>query len=736
MLEKISIQGPATFVDEVVLDNLPEVNFVYGANGTGKTTISNAIMNPSMYDRVSLVWKGGVTTRPLVYNRQFREQNFAPGVLPGVFTLGQATKEQLDEVEYYRNELSRIKDKGIEKKETLKRLQENQTALKEEFSREMWKNARKKYENVFNEAFKGSIKSMETFCDKVLAESDLNNADLFDYDTLIKDAQVLLSQTPLLLPQLPDFPDVKIDEIESSLLWQKVIVGSNDVPIAKMILHFNMSDWVNEGKSYLNDGSDVCPFCQQHTIDEEFKRQLDLFFDEEYLTSLHDLSELIGAYQYASELLLAHLKSIIETETANVHTKVDVPVLRSQYEALYVLLKYNIDLMVSKKKEPSHKIELRPTESALNDIIKHIAQANKKIDDHNVVVQNYAKERTTLISRIWKFIVTENADSILEYKKKDRGLSKGIANLTTEVNNLRENYASVRLNLENANKSVTSIQSSIDEINRSLLSYGFTNFTIVPYNDHYYQVRRPSGEEANGTLSEGEVTFLTFLYFMQLVKGGFTPEEASDDRILVIDDPISSLDNTILFIVSSMIKELLKQVREHKSNVRQVIILTHNVYFHKEITFVDQRYNVGNDTCFWILRKNKEKSYIQRYGKDNPIRGSYELLWDELKTSGNQSIMTIQNTMRKIYETYFRILGRYDDTKVLSSFPDVQEKEICRSLLCWVNDGSHCVQDDFYAMPDADLVEKYKDVFKRIFEATNHIEHYNMMMGVEQENVN
>lgn len=217
----------------------------------------------------------------------------------------------------------------------------------------------------------------------------------------------------------------------------KVIVGSNDVPIAKMIQRLNMSDWVNEGKNYLNDDSDVCPFCQQHTIDAEFKSQLDLFFDQEYLNSLHDLSELIGAYQYASELLLSYMKSLIEAETINVNTKVDVPILRSQYEALYVLLKHNIDLMANKKKEPSRKVELRSTDSALNDIINHIAQANKKIDDHNVVVRNYAKERTALISRIWKFIVTENADSILEYKKKDRGLSKGIANLTTEVNSLR-----------------------------------------------------------------------------------------------------------------------------------------------------------------------------------------------------------------------------------------------------------------------------------------------------------
>lgn len=150
MLEKISIQGPATFVDEVVLDNLPEVNFIYGANGSGKTTISNVIMNPSMYDRVSLEWKGGITTRALVYNKQFREQNFAPGVLPGVFTLGKATKEQLNEVENYRDELSRIKEEGIKKKTTLEKLQEDQATLKDEFSREMWKSAKKKYESVFN----------------------------------------------------------------------------------------------------------------------------------------------------------------------------------------------------------------------------------------------------------------------------------------------------------------------------------------------------------------------------------------------------------------------------------------------------------------------------------------------------------------------------------------------------------------------------------------------------------
>ena len=63
----------------------------------------------------------------------------------------------------------------------------------------------------------------------------------------------------------------------------------------------------------------------------------------------------------------------------------------------------------------------------------------------------------------------------------------------------------------------------------------------------------------------------------------------------------------------------------------------------------------------------------------------------------------------------------------------MQEKEICRSLLCWVNDGSHCVPDDYSIIPGEEQVEKYLDVFKKVFEVTGHIQHYNMMMSIEDE---
>lgn len=64
-------------------------------------------------------------------------------------------------------------------------------------------------------------------------------------------------------------------------------------------------------------------------------------------------------------------------------------------------------------------------------------------------------------------------------------------------------------------------------------------------------------------------------------------------------------------------------------------------------------------------------------------------------------------------------------------FNNVQEKEICRSLLCWINDGSHCVPDDFNIVQSDDITERYYEVFQKIFKVMGHIEHYNMMMEIE-----
>ena len=85
--------------------------------------------------------------------------------------------------------------------------------------------------------------------------------------------------------------------------------------------------------------------------------------------------------------------------------------------------------------------------------------------------------------------------------------------------------------------------------------------------------------------------------------------------------------------------------------------------------------------------------------------------------------------MRRIIENYFKLLGGFkNDNKIILAFPNQQEQEICRSLLCWINDGSHTIPDDLFIEKMDETIDKYMDVFKKIFIHSNHEEHFKMMM--------
>lgn len=99
MIQKIIIKNAATFDERgVEIDNLKKINFIYGANGCGKTTISNVIASPELYTDSSIVWSSDNNEDVFVYNKTFREKNFGENI-PGVFTLGEATKEQIEKLE-------------------------------------------------------------------------------------------------------------------------------------------------------------------------------------------------------------------------------------------------------------------------------------------------------------------------------------------------------------------------------------------------------------------------------------------------------------------------------------------------------------------------------------------------------------------------------------------------------------------------------------------------------------
>jgi len=325
---------------------------------------------------------------------------------------------------------------------------------------------------------------------------------------------------------------------------------------------------------------------------------------------------------------------------------------------------------------------------------------------------------------------------IKSYQKDISNIDKALINLKKVKDSKKSEIDLLTAEIEEKNKNVTSVQPTIDEINRSLKAYGFTNFSIQPAEgkENYYCIMRDDGTYATNTLSEGEETFLTFLYFMQRAKGSVVQAHVSEKKIIVLDDPISSLDSTILYVVGAIVKDLAKKIRMRKGDVTQLFVLTHNVFFHKEASFVDGRTKELEDVNYWIVSKNSGISTIKAYGTKNPISTSYELLWKELKDNVNLSLISIQNTMRRIIENYFGMLGSKRDDYLIEQFDNTEDKMIARSLLCWINDGSHSIPDDLFIDSYTDAVPRYKNVFRGIFEKSGHLAHYNMMMGINEPN--
>lgn len=371
----------------------------------------------------------------------------------------------------------------------------------------------------------------------------------------------------------------------------------------------------------------------------------------------------------------------------------------------------------------------------IEPILNLISSGNETIQKHNMMVDNFAAEKRNLITEIWTFLLDEQEALISGYLKDCKRYEKAITGISDSIDRFEKEIIEIEKQIIEKNKNISSVQPTVDEINRLLKAYGFNNFKIVPSptKENSYQIQRPDGSLASNTLSEGEETFISFLYFLQLTKGATDISRVSTEKGLIIDDPICSLDSTILYIVSCLVKTLISDVKKGNSNIRQIFIFTHNVFFHKEASFVDGKTDNSNDVSYWILHKDESVSKIITYHHNNPIHTSYELLWRELKDTNTLSFITIQNTMRRIIENYFGMLGNRKYDHIKKAFQTVEEQQICESLFYWINDGSHSIPDDLYIDSYSDSIEKYKKVFKDVFFISGHIAHYNMMMGVDDE---
>ncbi|WP_373354501.1 AAA family ATPase [Pseudoroseicyclus sp. CXY001] len=729
MIEEIELANEGAFDGTgTKLSGLKALNFIFGPNGSGKTTISRVVENLSLYPDCQVVWKSGPPLETRVYNRDFVAQHFdSDSNIKGIYTFGEnvkiaekieALKSETDDlskaIKNLRRTLSGDDGQGGKEKE--------RAELEAGLVNDIW--AAKGILNDLSEAFSGLNNSKRKFSTRYLAEAENSTATLRPLADLLKDAETVFADALTEAASIPSPNAAKITNQESAPILSKKIIGKTDVDIAALIEQLGNSDWVRQGHQYFDQLDDQCPFCQQKT-DDTFRKSLEEYFDESYVADLASIDAVLESYEKGVKDLRAAyaLTELLESRF------LERDAFERDLATLNLALDANIEAIKGKKKVPSAPVILRDTAPLFSIVNGHIGAANTKVQTNNDTLSNLRSARADLSAEVWKRLIEDTKPTYEHFKTQDKALAAAISGLSAQIEKKQSEFDDKRSELEENERKITSIKPAIDNINKLLRSFGFTNFHLAESNDEgFYVVRRVDGSDAKETLSEGEKSFITFLYFYHLIKGSFSTSGATNDRIVVFDDPVSSLDSDILFIVCNLIKGIVSEMRDGAGSIKQVFVLTHNIYFHKEITFNTKRNGSSpfRDETFWIIRKSSEKSEVE-FSEENPIKSSYELLWREVRQK-TPSDVAIQNVMRRILEHYFKFFGGITPEDIIEKF-DGQEKLTCKSLLSWINDGSHFANDDLFMSCDPGQVKRYMGVFQRIFEDSGHGGHYEMMMG-------
>jgi len=730
MIESMTIASIATFgpASEVLRD-LSKFNFLFGANGSGKTTISRVIADETKFPTCDVVWKAGTKLQPLVYNHDFVERNFNQSAeLKGVFTLGEKQLDTLAKIAAAKVEYDALTTKienlaqGLQGADGKGGKKGELATLEAEFKEKCWAQKQKHDANLQG-GFEGYRNSSERFRTKVLEEQTSNTAMLLTLAALETKAESVFGPTPTSAASVPAVDMSELLAHESNPILKKRVIGKEDVDIAAMIKKLGNSDWVRQGKVFYDANEGTCPFCQQSTTDA-FTQSLNDYFDETFVTDSKAIDDLAANYTADAARIQQQIAAIIAAPSKFL----DAEKLKSEKALLDAKASVNSQRLAGKKKEASQVVELESLDNVFTAVKLLLDAANAQVAAHNKMVANLAAERATLTSQVWKFVLEELNAELAAFKSAKNGLDRAIASMTTQITTATTDRTNKAAEIRELERKTTSIQPTIDGINALLSSFGFHGFKLAKAaSGTSYKLVRSDGSDAKATLSEGEKTFVTFLYFYHLLKGSESDSGMTTDRIVVFDDPVSSLDSDILFIVGSLIKGLFDEVRAGTGHIKQIFVLTHNVYFHKEVTYNPRRKDVAmNEESFWIVRKPGLVSKLDKH-LTNPIKTSYELLWAEVRKP-ERSNLAIQNTLRRILENYFKILGGIEFDQLCAMF-DGREKIICKSLCSWVHDGSHYAHDDLYVSLDDSIVDSYLKVFRAIFDKSGHSAHYKMMMG-------
>lgn len=727
------------------------VNFFFGNNGTGKSTIARAIKSGA-----GISYASGRTSAdylPLVYDQEFIDENFRSyRNMKGVFTLNAknaVTQQQIEEKTEERATVQKALTEATEKRD---KTGAARSKLQRDFYKDCW-DREKALREEFAKTQSGKGKS-EPFTREILKHTP-QDVDIEELRRLYDSAY---SDTAKRYPRFATIADTSaLDTLEGRDILTTAIVNSADTELAGFLRGIGATEWMRQGhEEYSHQAGEKCPYCGQG-LPADFEQIFIDSFDTRYQDNLRQLDAFLALYKQRANDLFVPLQNL----PSEVYPQIDTKPYTDKLAVLKAAIQSNIEAIKAKTEDPASTAALSDISPILDELADIIKDFNALIDANNAIVDAGPKKRSECTDLVFSFLAFRLKDVIAAYQQSDTEMQKELDGLEAEIKKHTEDLENIKTTLKSLRKNTVETETAKDSINNMLRDSGMQGFSLQPKCgvDHVYEVRRPDGTIANN-LSEGEKNFIAFLYFYHLVYGSDSADGDTGEKIVVIDDPVSSMDSGSLFIVSTLVRQMIEVCRNNADNrnrtadgnfIKQIFILTHNAYFHREISYsYVSRYEYAS---FYLIRKLNMKSTVKLCDdvnpnipteriNVNPVKNSYAALWDEYREV--KSAVPLMNVIRRILEHYFLQLCGYEGAtlrhvilvqgkadcrfKDADGNDDEEKFQLASAMLAYINANSIGMNDGMDFVDESLNAEECRQIFEMIFDCMNQRQHYDMMI--------
>lgn len=733
MIRKISILGSACYKQTATLETEKNINLIYGLNGSGKSTLSEYLrnLNNPIYSNCTIEPILDTDTEEiLVYNENYVQDVFySSETQRGIFSLSKENSDARKKIDSAIIELKDLSSKADKQSELLCKLSEEWEAVRDSFYNRFWQ-IKKQYsggDRVLEYCLEGLKGSKEALANHLINLPNPTEPIEYTIEELRDEIQRLNEFKGTQLPQVP-YIEFNASKIETAPIFREVITGNKNSRVANLIDKLQNSDWVKIGMNFETNG--ICPFCQR-PYTEDILILLKEYFNEDYERALADIRNKGILYSSAIE----NLPSITFSQIA-ILSHLAIP-FEQALNSYIETLRSNLNKIREKYKSPSLIIELEDSSIKLKAVNDILSQANAIIEDFNKRVSKISQELLLIKTKFWNLLRNTYAQSITDFTNQQSNYAKKQQEIETAEKGFKDRMSIVREHIEEEQKKIINIDDAIDHINSMLIDMGIIDFRIVKCDNEdglYRIVRDNATKSVFRTLSEGERTIISVLYFIETCQGLLDKASSHKKRIVVIDDPVSSLSNMYVFNIGRLIRsvfypELVKDKESGQFIVspkfEQVFILTHSLYFFYEMTEMSEEKRHASQSLFRVS-KNEQGSKIETMRYEH-IQSDYHAYWMTIRDSDANPAL-IANCMRNIIEYFFNFVEKRDLNNVFNL--EIFKQPKYQAFQRYINRESHSLGQNIYDFKEFDYVI-FMDALKKVFTTMGYEKHYNKMMKIK-----